>query len=53
MFVTMDAFRPGVPAPSDLFTAGAGAGRNGAALPLRSDPLMKSLIDVFDAKRLR
>ena len=53
MFVTMDAFRPGVPAPSDLFAAGAGAGRNGAAPPLRSDPLMKSLIDVFDAKRLR
>jgi len=51
MFVTMDAFRPGVPAPSDLFTARTGARENGPASPLPSDPLMKSLIDVFNAKR--
>jgi hypothetical protein len=38
MFVTMDAWRPG-------------AARNGP--PLAGDPLMKSLIGVFDAKRPR
>jgi hypothetical protein len=53
MFVTMDAFRPNVPAPADLFATKATAAKNApaAATPLAADPVVKSLIEAFkDAK---
>jgi len=52
MFVTMDAFRPSVPAPAELFTAKVTddkALQTGPALS--ADPLVKSLIDFFDATK--
>jgi hypothetical protein len=50
MFVTMDAFRPGVATPADLFTAKVANGRLAAAQPSApSDPLVKSLAHFFDA----
>jgi hypothetical protein len=52
MFVTMDAFRPGVATPADLFTAKVANGRLAAAQPSApSDPLVKSLAHFFDAVR--
>jgi hypothetical protein len=50
MFVTMDAFRPGVHAPSDLFSAKIAAdGSLQAGATLSNDPMVKSLMEFFDA----
>jgi hypothetical protein len=52
MFVTMDAFRPKVPAPGDLFAAkitGEQALQTGNALS--ADPMVKSLTEFFDASK--
>jgi hypothetical protein len=52
MFVTIDAFRPGVPAPGALFSTklsgdlGIDAGRS-----LDNDPVVKSLIEFFESKK--
>jgi hypothetical protein len=51
MFVTFDAFRPGTPAASEMSLSKMSAAKaraNGVAL--RSDPLVKSLTDFFNAK---
>jgi hypothetical protein len=53
MFVTMDAFRPDVPAPADLFSTKV-ARRNAPTarpLSLAADPLVTSLARIFDAAR--
>jgi hypothetical protein len=52
MFVTMDAFRPKVPAPGELFAtkiAGEQALQTGNALS--ADPMVKSLTEFFDAAK--
>jgi hypothetical protein len=50
MFVTMDAFRPGVHAPSELFSAKIAAdGSLQSGTALSSDPVMKSLMEFFEA----
>ena len=51
MFVTFDAFRPGTPAASDVLFSKISAARvRSNAAALRSDPLVKSLTDFFNAK---
>jgi hypothetical protein len=50
MFVTMDAFRPSTPAPSDPFVARLDSARAArTAPPLGADPMVGSLKDFFDA----
>jgi hypothetical protein len=52
MFVTMDAFRPGVTTPADLFSEKVAGGRPVQANQppsLEADPLIKSLQQFFDA----
>jgi len=51
MFVTMDAFRPGALATADLFSAQLARGRQAlpSSPPLGSDPMMKSLMQFFQA----
>ena len=55
MFVTVDAFRPSVPAPAALFSAkvstGAQARRTENALS--NEPMLKSLQQFFDAAKLK
>jgi hypothetical protein len=56
MFVTMDAFRPGTLAPSDLFLSRAGTDRapqTAATAGLGGDPLAKSLSDFFESTKDR
>ncbi|MBV8526547.1 MAG: hypothetical protein JOY71_31290 [Acetobacteraceae bacterium] len=51
MFVTMNAFRPGVAAPADLFSAKL-AGRRlfrAQPSPLENDPMVRSLIQFFNS----
>jgi hypothetical protein len=52
MFVTMDAFRPSVAAPADLFSVKAAAASNPAQpspTSLPKDPMIESLVQFFDA----
>ena len=50
MFVTMDAFRPGVLAPSELFSAKVAAdGSLQAGVALSNDQMVKSLMEFFEA----
>ena len=54
MFVTMDAFRPGTLAPSDLFLSRAGIDKTpptAATAGLGGDPLAKSLSDFFESTK--
>ncbi len=53
MFVTMDAFRPGTPAPADLFAAKAvsPSAATGAAPALEKDPMVEALSDFFEASQ--
>lgn len=56
MFVTMDAFRPGVATPADLFSAKVAGGRllqSKQPSSLQSDPLIKSLQQRFDPARIK
>jgi hypothetical protein len=48
MFVTMDAYRPSIRAPGDLFSTKLS---DGAGSALSSDPMLRSLIQFFDAAR--
>jgi hypothetical protein len=47
MFVSLDAYRPGVLAPGDLFSAKLSEPPNAGALS--SDPMLKSLMQFFEA----
>ncbi len=51
MFVTMDAFRPGALATADLFSTQLARGKQAqpSSPPLGSDPMMKSLMQFFQA----
>lgn len=52
MFVTIDAFRPSVHAPADFFAAKMDAAKTPSPAqdtPLSSDPVVKSLVDFFEA----
>jgi hypothetical protein len=49
MFVSMDAFRPKVRAPGDLFTTKTVDGPNIAAATLSGDPMLKSLMQFIEA----
>jgi hypothetical protein len=55
MFVTMDAFRPGTLAPSDLFLSQSSADRAGlaarTAAGLGADPVVRSLADFFETTK--
>lgn len=55
MFVTMDAFRPSVPAPAALFSAkmGTGAAARQAENALAADPMIKSLQQFFESAHAR
>jgi hypothetical protein len=54
MFVTMDAFRPNVAAPSEAFTAKMEAVQaNQTATSLGNDPMIKALGEFFDAARTK
>jgi hypothetical protein len=54
MFVTMDAFRPTVAAPSEAFSAKIAAEQaNQTATALDNDPLVKALADFFDAAKTK
>jgi hypothetical protein len=56
MFVTMDAFRPGVAAPADLFAQKLAGGRllqSKQPTSLQTDPLVTSLQKFFDAASKR
>jgi hypothetical protein len=52
MFVTIDAFRPNVLAPGDLFAAKiTGEQALQTANSLSADPMVKSLIEFFNAAK--
>ena len=53
MFVTMDAFRPSVPAPADLFSEKIAGGKLFQTEPssIAADPMVKSLVEFFQASR--
>jgi hypothetical protein len=48
MFVSMDAFRPRVRAPGDLFSTKTSDGPRSAATALSRDPMLKSLMQFFE-----
>jgi hypothetical protein len=50
MFVNVDAFRPAVSAPSEPIASQLNGPKfPRAGLPLSADPVVKALIDLFDA----
>jgi hypothetical protein len=55
MFVTMDAFRPSVPAPADLFSAKLAGGKLFQTKPsaLAADPMVKSLVQFFNSAQVK
>jgi hypothetical protein len=50
LFVTIDAFRPGVRAPGDLFSEKIVDGSFNADSALSTDPMLRSLMQFFEAR---